>query len=214
LKANKKRSMRKAQAIGFKDGRRFAVTGTGFAVLDRIYSLDSRDPLEALGGSCGNVLISLAMLGHSVAPVLSLGADSAGDFLVSELQAAGASVDHVHRDPSRRSPVVAEYVDQNKGRHWFSFRSPETGQRYPCYEPVSEAAVCAAVPVLSSCGVFYLDRLSLSTVGALETAVNSGALGYFEPSGIEDSALMERALRLATILKYSQEALAARGESR
>ncbi len=189
-----------------KSDRR-GVVGTGFAVLDRIYGADGSGPLEALGGSCGNVLISLAMLGHSVAPVLSLGADRTGDFLVAELRAAGVRTDYIHQDPCRRSPVVAEYVDQGEGKHSFSFRCPETGERYPAYEPVSETVVCTAARVLQTCRVFYLDRLSPSTVGALEIAVGSGALGYFEPSKIESSALMGRALRSAAIVKYSEEAL-------
>jgi fructokinase len=183
------------------------VVGTGFAVLDRIYDVDRKSPIEALGGSCGNVLISLAMLGHSVAPMLSLGADPVGDLLLSELRAAGAKVDHIHQDASRQSPLVAEHIDRSEGKHWFSFSCPETGHPYPSYEPVSEAEVSAAASVLNECRVFYLDRLSASTVGALEIAVSSGAVGYFEPSRIEDGALMDRALRSATILKYSEEAL-------
>ena len=65
------------------------VAGTGFTVLEVIYPDDLDRPLKALGGSCGNVLISLAMLGHSVAPVISIGADSHGNFLVEAFRRAG-----------------------------------------------------------------------------------------------------------------------------
>ena len=54
------------------------VAGTGFAVLDRIYTPGCSSVSEALGGSCGNVLISLAMLRRRVVPILSLGRDETG----------------------------------------------------------------------------------------------------------------------------------------
>ena len=49
-------------------GRAVHVAGTGFVVLDRVYA-DDRESFEALGGSCGNVLVSLAMLDRAVAPL-------------------------------------------------------------------------------------------------------------------------------------------------
>ena len=53
------------------------VAGTGFVALDRVYA-DGAQPFESLGGSCGNVLLSHAMLNRQVAPVLSIGNDPVG----------------------------------------------------------------------------------------------------------------------------------------
>src|SRR3546814_19771077 len=65
------------------------VVGTGFTVLDRIYA-DGDFAAEELGGSCGNVLVSLAMLRRQVAPLLALGMDDIGTRLVEEFRRAGA----------------------------------------------------------------------------------------------------------------------------
>ena len=58
------------QSIEVRSHTRFDVVGTGFTVLDRVFK-DGTLSDEALGGSCGNVLVSLAMLQRRVAPVLA-----------------------------------------------------------------------------------------------------------------------------------------------
>ena len=67
------------------------VVGTGFTVLDRLY-VDGMFATEELGGSCGNVLVSLAMLRHQVAPLIALGQDDTGERLVKEFARAGADI--------------------------------------------------------------------------------------------------------------------------
>jgi hypothetical protein len=49
-----------------------AIGGTGFGGVDRIYVKDRVGCLQALGGPCGNVLVSLAALGHNVTPIVGL----------------------------------------------------------------------------------------------------------------------------------------------
>src|SRR3546814_10901210 len=66
------------------------VAGTGFTVLDRVYA-DGGFAGEALGGSCGNVLVSLAMLHRHVAPLLALGMDNTAERPVSDLSPAAAN---------------------------------------------------------------------------------------------------------------------------
>src|SRR5271168_650848 len=77
------------------------VAGTGLTAVDRIYAAGRAGPLEALGGSCGNVLVSLAMLGHSVTPLVTLGVDPQGDYLHAEFKRAGCNVDLVFRKYDR-----------------------------------------------------------------------------------------------------------------
>lgn len=182
------------------------VAGTGFAVLDRVYA-DDQKPFEALGGSCGNVLISLAMLEHSVVPLLSLGSDRVGDFLVNEFAQAGADTRYIFRRPGTPSPVLAQQLNTLSGQHWFSFVCPETEERLPPYRPIDEVQVSRAEAVLHACSVFYVDRVSAATVQAIEKAAQSGATIYFEPSSIDDDALFRRALSLATVVKYSSDRL-------
>src|SRR4051794_11519102 len=83
------------------------VVGTGLTVLDRIYA-DGDLAAEELGGSCGNVLVSLAMLHRQVAPLIALGWDDIGTRLVDEFVRAGADVRFIHRRWDLRSPVIAQ----------------------------------------------------------------------------------------------------------
>lgn len=182
------------------------VTGTGFAVLDRIYASD--EPLlQALGGSCGNVLVSLAMLARSVAPILALGADQVGDNLVSEFAQAGADTRYIFQRAGDATPVLAQKLDVDSGQHTFSFICPETAEAYPRYQPIASEEVHMAESVLSACSVFYTDRVSDGILKAMETAAKAGAMIYFEPSVVGDQELFARALAMATIVKCSSDRL-------
>lgn len=184
------------------------VVGTGFTVLDRVYA-DSLDmPAEELGGSCGNVLISLAMLHRNVAPLLRLGEDDIGIRLIGAFHHAGAETRYIYRHSSVQSPVLAQRLHA-PGIHSFTFRCPETDVDLPRYQPIVEADVARALPVIRNCTVFYADRLSTAIVEAMEAASASGSVVYFEPSEIEDEVLFRRALTVTAVLKFSAERLAA-----
>lgn len=182
------------------------VAGTGFTVLDRVYA-DGGLADEALGGSCGNVLVSLAMLHRHVAPVLALGDDDTGDRLISEFAEAGATISYITRRTDLRSPVLAQELDTTSGQHDFSFICPETRENLPRYQPISEAELRVALPMLTHCSIFYADRLSANILEAMRAASAAGAAIFFEPSQLEENELFEEALQLATILKYSEDRL-------
>ncbi len=193
----------------FRHGNRVDVAGTGFTALDRVYA-DGDLAGEALGGSCGNILLSLAMLHRHVAPVLALGDDDAGERLVREFAQAGAIVRYIARRSDLRSPVLAQELDTASGQHGFSFVCPETREDLPRFQPISESELASALPMLTHCSVFYADRLSGNILEAMKTAASAGAIIFFEPSDIEDGELFEEALQLATILKYSEDRLGER----
>lgn len=185
------------------------VAGTGFAVLDRVYAKREKT-FEALGGSCGNVLVSLAMLQRSVFPLLALGDDAVGNSLVDEFVRAGADTRFISRRYGMLSPILAQWLDPDIGQHSFSFICPETEKDLPPYCSVDDVEVEGATPALSACAVFYTDRLNRSTFRAMQTAAQSGALVFFEPSAIEDEELFDRAIALCSIVKYSSEQLSER----
>lgn len=188
---------------------RVDVAGTGFTVLDRIYANgDLAD--EALGGSCGNVLVSLAMLHRHVAPVLALGDDDTGNRLIGEFTQAGATIRYITRRADLRSPVLAQELDTTSGRHDFSFVCPETLEDLPRYQPISEVELALALPMLTHCSVFYADRLSKSILEAMRAAGAAGAIIFFEPSDFEENELFGEALRLASVVKYSEDRLGER----
>lgn len=180
------------------------VAGTGFAVLDRIYAERHR-PFEALGGSCGNVLVSLAMLQRSVFPLLAFGDDAVGNYLVSEFEKAGADTRYISRRLGWSSPVLAQRLDMDAGQHTFSFVCPETETQLPRYFAVDEDEVEGAKPALSACSVFYTDRLTRSTLRAMQTAAESGSVVFFEPSAAEDQNLFDSAIAVSSIVKFSSD---------
>lgn len=181
------------------------IAGTGLTALDRIYAEGREQPMEALGGSCGNVLASLAMLGHSVAPVVALGDDHQGEFLVREFRRAGCDTRLVFRMPNRGSPIIVEHVDPRSARHWFSFRCPETSTEFPRWHPIADEQVQSALGTIERASVFYVDRLSPSILTAMEAAHQAGAIVFFEPASKGDPGLLRRALTLCTVAKLSDE---------
>ena len=187
-------------------GPRLDVAGTGYTVLDKIYQ-DGELADEALGGSCANVLISLAMLDRHVAPVLRLGDDDEGDLLINEFLDSGVVIDYISRHSGLRSPIIAEEIDTHSAEHRFNFWCPETKNALPTYEPIGQYELRCAKPVLSVCSVFYTDRMSRSILEAMKLAHQSGAIIVFEPSDVNDDALFLKALNLTTVLKTSADRL-------
>lgn len=181
------------------------VAGTGFATLDRIYAPPLIRPVEALGGSCANVLVSLAMLGHRATPILRLGADANGTFLVDEMRRAGCVTSFVFQAVGEESPVTIEYVDVRHAQHSFSSTCPETFRHLPTYTPLAESNADHALGVIKSAAIFYVDRLSAITLHAMEVASEAGALVVFEPNSVKDVSLFQRAMPLVNILKVSEE---------
>jgi fructokinase len=182
------------------------VAGTGFTVLDRIYEGTSKT-LEELGGSCANVLWSLAMLRRRVVPILSLGADEVGRELVDAFRTAGADVSHIAMHQGRGSPILAQHLDRHQAIHTFSFRCPETNDEYPRYQSIGAEEAAAARPVVERCAVFYCDRLSIPIVEAMEATARAHGIVFFEPSEIGDVSLFARAVRASGIVKYSADRL-------
>lgn len=180
------------------------VMGTGFVVVDRVFS-DGVERGAWVGGSCGNVLLSLAMLGHAVAPVIAIGDDLAGARILEEFRDAGASTEFIRRTSGRRSPVLVQINHHAAGGHDFVAISPETGLPLPKYAPIEAADFDLARAALSRCSVFYVDRLSPVILEAMRVVREAGGLVFFEPSEVRDDEEFARAGRLSTIVKASSE---------
>lgn len=183
------------------------VTGTGFTVLDRIL-LDGTHLRDSLGGSCGNVLLTLAMLGRSVAPILSLGDDEVGRRLARDFARAGADVGCVRLRPNERSPVLIHEIESATGEH--SFRWPEGDVGSGRYVPINAADLDASRSVIARGAVFYADRLSGTVLDAMRIAWESGAIIFYEPSDMPDEGMLRQALAMASLLKCSADRLGTR----
>lgn len=184
-----------------------AIGGVGFAGMDRIYVAGRPGFLQALGGSCGNVIVSLAMLGHKAVPIISVGTDPDGDLVAAEFAAAGARTEAIFRRRGRASPVMIEHLDAATATHRFSVADPESGQGLPRYWALDDRELAAAQTVLSGLGILYVDRLSRTAVLAMERAAAAGVLVYFEPSVIGSPDLFRRAVAVAHVVKYAEDRL-------
>ncbi len=180
------------------------VMGTGFVVVDRVFS-DGVERGAWVGGSCGNVLLSLAMLGHAVAPVIAIGDDPAGARIFEEFRDAGASTEFIRRTSGRRSPVLVQVNHRDAGSHEFHTTSPETGQPLPKYAPIEAADLDFARAALRRCSVLYVDRLSPVILEAMRVARDAGGLVFFEPSEVRDDEEFARAAHLSTVVKASSD---------
>ena len=188
------------------------VVGTGYTVLDRIYADADAVTSEELGGTCGNVLISLAMLSRRVAPVLSLGEDEVGGRLLCAFDHAGAETRFIRRHAGRRSPILVQHLDTASARHSFAVRCPETDEPFAAYESIDEKDVEEAMTAIRQCAVFYTDRLSAAILEAMKAAADSGAIVYFEPSQADNIVDFQRAVSVTTVLKFSSDRLSALGD--
>lgn len=182
----------------------YDVAGTGLAALDRVVA-GQRATTYELGGSCGNVLISLAMLGRSVVPLLRLGDDWVGDRLIEEFEDAKIDTRHIVKERGVRSPIIEQRLDEGSAQHCFQFFAAGNQTLIPEFMPIDRHAVTQAESVIRSSQFFYTDRLSLAIVEAMEIACDSGSFVYFEPSRVDDADLFARALKATSILKYSSD---------
>jgi fructokinase len=187
---------------GSKRSSRPTIAGTGLAAVDRIYSSDLERPLEALGGSCGNVLLSLAMLGHSVAPMVALGDDDQGQFLYDEFEKAGCETRYVYRGGSSGSPVIVQFVDTERATHRFTSTCPETERSFPRWKSIDDQLVERASNTLRATSVFYTDRISPAILTAMNAASQAGALVFFEPASADDPLFMQ-AVHSASVVKLA-----------
>lgn len=183
------------------------IIGTGLVALDRIH-IDDEEPLfEELGGSCGNVLISLAMLGRTVTPLLRLGTDPVGTRLEQELRSAGVDTRLVTHSQDVRSPVIVQLLDLVSSEHTFAFTCPSSSERFGTFQPITWRELEPARTALSLSSIFYADRVSDTICDAMEAAAAGGAIVHFEPSGICAPIQFERAMSIAHIFKYSADRL-------
>ena len=111
------------------------------------------------------MLVSLAMLGHRVAPIVALGTDVDGDFLVREFHGARCMTDLICRKPEIRSPVIVEHVDPLRAQHWFSSRCPETLEALPHWRSIEAEQVWSARALLEKVLVFMSVAFRARSLG-------------------------------------------------
>jgi len=183
------------------------VIGTGFLAWDVVMLEGQGTPLaESVGGTVGNVLSILAVLGAESIPISRLSDDVVSRRIRQELTSLGLCLDFVSVGNCVPQPVVYQInkCRHNSG-HDFSFYCAVCGQRAPKYQPIEPDAARSLSKSLPAADVFFFDRVSIGSLEIARACAERGGLVFFEPSEIGDVALFEEALSCSHIIKYSDD---------
>jgi len=181
----------------------------GLMALDVVIGPESDRPARLwAGGTCGNVTAILSFLDWKTYPVARLGSDFAAEYVSADLKKWSVDLKYVDYEPDIRTPVVIEKLRSDKhGQpyHRFSFTCPSCGAWLPSYRPVRLNRVTERVTHMEAPDVFFFDRVSPAALYVAAKLSSEGSLVFFEPSGIGDPRLFQKALQVAHVVKYSHE---------
>ncbi len=191
------------------------VFGTGLIALDLVMGIDPQSPVRSwAGGTCGNVLSILAFLGWDAFPIARMNGDPASERVKADMARWGVRLEFAGCSPTAHTPIVIQEIRRGRNgspTHRFSWSCPRCGQWLPSFKPVTLGAVETVAPKLPKSSVFFMDRLSRAALSLAARASTAGAVVVFEPSGKSDETLFAEALRIAHIVKYADQRLAAAG---
>ena len=183
------------------------VFGTGLIALDLVISADPEAPVGAwAGGTCGNVLSILALLGWDAYPIARLNGDPASQRVRADMRKWGVQLKFASCKPTTSTPIIIQRILRTRDgspRHRFSWACPHCGSWLPGFKPVTTKSVEGISAHMSRAKAFFMDRLSRSALLLAKQADNFGAVVVFEPSAKMDQKLLEEALKIAHVIKYS-----------
>ena len=185
------------------------IAGTGLIALDVVIPTTS-DSLPQLwaGGTCGNVLTVLSLLGWESIPIARLSNDAASKQITQDFERWGVRLDYLGLDAHGSTPVIIQHIHCSAERgatHSFSRKCQSCGKRLPWYKPVRVSDAAGLFPTIPPIDVFFFDRTSAGALYLARNAAEDGALVVFEPSASCDPKEMTRAMKAAHILKYSRD---------
>lgn len=185
-----------------------SIVGTGLLSLDVVIGMDVREARLMAGGTCGNVLAIMGFLGWSSTAIGRLGVDEAADRVRTDLARWGVSLDFASLAPTAATPIIVERIRADKhGRryHTFSWSCPKCRRRLPRYSPVTNASINQVLSDLPSAQIYFFDRPSRGALTLASAYKATGAIVFFEPSGLGSPKLFGEALRIADVVKYSHD---------
>ncbi len=175
------------------------IVGAGFVPLDVILGPDGVPRCQA-GGTCGNVVASLAWFGWRAWPAAPLADDPAGRLVRDDLASFGVRVDLLSLEPPRATPVV---VESSPNR--FSSSCPGCGSRLSRFERMAPSNAERILDVVPSPDVFVFDRASPATIELAARYAGAGALVVYEPFAARPPEMAAEALRVAHVVKYARQ---------
>jgi fructokinase len=182
--------------------------GAGRLTLDVIVR-DGHPPLAQAGGTCGNVLATLAYLGWQTYPLADLGEDDPGRRFLQDLLRWGVHSDLIRSLSGERTPVIIHHIRESEtgATHSFSSCCPFCRSRLRYYEPVPLEAVRERLPLVPPARAFFFDRDSEGAVLLARHCAERGALVVFEPNYAGKETNFPEALEVAHVLKYARDKL-------
>lgn len=185
------------------------VYGTGLIALDLVINNESSSPLRAwAGGTCGNVLSILAYLGWNAFPIARMNGDSAAQRVKEDMQHCGVKLDFAACEPTTHVPIIVQKIKRDKNgapSHHFSMACPTCGRWLPSFKSVTANSIELLGNQIKKIDVFFMDRLSRASLLLAMQAAAKGALVVYEPSVRADQKFQQEALKIAHIVKYSDQ---------
>lgn len=183
-----------------------SISGAGFVTLDVTLDHASRVTYRGVGGTTGNVLSILAFFGWRSIPVVRVGSDPIGREVLREFTELGVDVRHMGAESALETPLTFQFASQPSSPPRYGFECPSCGKSRRFTRELVDTGYKAALNDVSSTNVFFFDRVTPGAVEMAETARESGAVVFFEPSTVAaDSTLFAKALRASHIVKYSAD---------
>lgn len=161
------------------------------------------DVWRRAGGTAGNVSAILAFLGWDAALVGRVGDDRAGDELIHDLGRAGVDCSLIDRDAGAVTNRLIHSIEDS--HHSYLFTCPNCGQKLPRSRPLRLERLERIQMARPRPDVYFFDRVNPATIGLAEAYARVGTLIVYEPSTPASAALLDRALRVAGIVKGSVE---------
>ena len=190
--------------------RKPTAVGTGLIALDAVMNGDDDPPRLWVGGTCGNVLTILSYVGWKSFPLSRLNGDRAAKHVVRDFERWGVRLDFARSNPVVDTPIVVQYIRKTGAGlpyHRFSWSCPNCGRWFPNYKPILLGAAEEIIAGIRDPNVFFFDRASPAALAVARGCAEKGAVVVFEPSGVGNKTFFRQALRVAHILKYSNERL-------
>lgn len=186
------------------------VYGTGLVALDIVIGSKPGEPAyQWAGGTCGNVLIILAYLGWDASPVARLNTESSSLHVKNDMQKWNLNLDFAEMSPTASVPIITQEISKDKAGnaiHKFHWRNcPKCGSWLPNYKPVTLKATEIVKEKADKCSVYFFDRTSPGALDLARHFKKEGAIIFFEPSAKSDIKHFEEAIKLADIVKYSEQ---------
>jgi len=138
--------------------------------------------------------------------------DPASERVQADMKRWDVRLDFAGCEPVCHTPIIVQEIRRGHDgtpTHRFVWSCPECGRRLPKFKPITRSAVDVVEQALSGAAVFFMDRLSRATLLLAARASAEGTVVVFEPSGKGDPKLFAEALRIAHLVKYSEQQLAA-----